>query len=101
MTKVNLTINDSQNCGDPNSLESFSVQPDPTLLAKGWERRQLADPQRAAEAAELYESLGFEVLAKKLDESDFGDSCKTCAVAGCHGYVMIYTRKKNGEQNEI
>ncbi|MDP7008596.1 MAG: hypothetical protein QGI78_03395 [Phycisphaerales bacterium] len=97
MTDINLTVhgqNGQANCGDPNSLESFSVQPDPKLLAEGWERRQLADPDRAKEAVELYESLGFEVLAKELDESDFGDACKTCAVAGCNGYVMIYTRKK-------
>ena len=53
MNDVNLTINgtagsgSSPNCGDPNSLESISVQPDPALVAKGWERRQLADPDRA------------------------------------------------------
>lgn len=81
-------------CGSSDSLESISVQSDPKLLADGWERRQLADPQRAAEVTELYKTLGFEVLAKELTESDFGDACKTCAVAGCQGYVMIYTRKK-------
>ena len=99
MTDINLTVNGQSgkaNCGDPTSLESISVQPDPALLAEGWERRQLADPERAKEAVELYESLGFEVLAKELTEADFGDACKTCAVAGCNGYVMIYTRKKNG-----
>jgi len=94
--RVNGTgSNDEQHgCGSPDSLESISVHADPKLLAEGWERRQLADPQRAAEAIELYETLGFEVLAKELEESDFGDTCKSCAVAGCHGYVMIYTRKK-------
>ncbi len=99
MTDINLTVNGQNgqaNCGDPASLESISVQPDPELLAGGWERRQLADPDRAKEAIELYESLGFEVLAKELTEEDFGDACKTCAIAGCNGYVMIYTRKKNG-----
>ena len=99
MSDINLTVNGQNgqaNCGDPTSLESISVQPDPALLEDGWERRQLADPDRAKEAVELYESLGFEVLAKELTEADFGDACKTCAVAGCNGYVMIYTRKKNG-----
>ncbi len=94
MADINLTVNGAQNCGDSNSLESISVQSDPLLIADGWERRQLADPDRAKEAVELYDSLGFEVLAKELTDADFGDACKTCAVAGCNGYVMIYTRKK-------
>lgn len=100
MKDVELRVNgpdasdEPNNCGSPDSLESTSVKADPALLAEGWERRQLADPQRAAETTELYESLGFEVLAKELTESDFGDACKTCAVVGCQGYVMIYTRKK-------
>ncbi|HJN80346.1 MAG: hypothetical protein QF723_00245 [Phycisphaerales bacterium] len=87
--RVDLTIG---GCGEGNG-ESFSVKDDPALIAEGWERRQLADPSRAKEAIELYESLGFEVLAKELEDSDFGEECKTCAVAGCQGYVMIYTRR--------
>ena len=86
---VDLTIG---GCGDGEG-ESFSVRDDPTLIAAGWERRQLADPNRAKEAIDLYESLGFEVLAKELKDSDFGEDCKTCAVVGCQGYVMIYTRR--------
>jgi len=87
---VDLTIG---GCGDGDGDgDAFSVRDDPALIAEGWQRRQLADPNRAKESIELYESLGFEVLAKELEPSDFGDDCKTCAVAGCHGYVMIYTR---------
>lgn len=89
MMRVDLTID---GCGDGDG-DSFSVKDDPRLIADGWERRQLADPNRAKEAIELYESLGFEVFAKTLEDSDFGEDCKTCAVAGCQGYVMIYTRR--------
>jgi hypothetical protein len=88
---VDLTIGDS---GDGEG-ESFSIRDDPALVAEGWERRQLADPARAQEVIALYKSLGFEVLTRELEESDFSADCKACAVAGCQGYVMVYTRRAN------
>ena len=54
MSDINLTVNGQNgqaNCGDPTSLESISVQPDPALLADGWERRQLADPDQIGRAS--------------------------------------------------
>ena len=35
------------------------TEADPARLAAGWERRFVADPRRAHEAAALYVALGF------------------------------------------
>ena len=35
------------------------------MPADGWERRFVADPERAREAAELYRQAGFEVVLRK------------------------------------
>lgn len=71
-----------------------SIRTDPELLAQGWERRYLADPDRAREAVELYTSLGYEVLEHKLSPEDFGEMCGDCPATVCHSYVMIYTRRR-------
>jgi hypothetical protein len=63
------------------------------LEAEGWQRRYLADPQRAQEAVDLYGALGFEVRAEKLTPSDFGPQCGDCSLVVCREYVLIYTRK--------
>ncbi len=87
--RADLTIG---GCG-ANDPGPFFVRDDPALVAQGWERRQLVDPDRAKETTELYRALGFEVLCKKLEPSDLGEDCESCAVAGCQGYVTIYTRR--------
>lgn len=66
---------------------------DPKLIARGWVRRYLADPDRAKEAIELYTSLGYEVKAQTLLPEDFLATCGDCASAVCQSYVMIYTRE--------
>ncbi|MBI2899155.1 MAG: hypothetical protein HYY17_03160 [Planctomycetes bacterium] len=69
------------------------MKPDPAILAQGWEHRFLADPARAQEAADLYRSLGLEVLERPVKPSDFGPQCAACAAVACRSYVMIYTRR--------
>jgi hypothetical protein len=71
-----------------------SINDDPALEAAGWVRRHLADPVRARESAELYESLGFEVMSRRLRPEDLGPECQACAISVCHSYVLIYTRSK-------
>ena len=73
--------------------DGFSIPADPKLLAEGWERRHLADPDRAQEAIEVYSSLGYEVKAQNLTPADFGSDCGDCASVVCKTYVIIYTRK--------
>ncbi len=72
---------------------TLGVQTDPVLESEGWERRHLVGPDRAAESVELYESMGFEVLAKELSPPDMGDGCANCASVICASYVLIYTRR--------
>ncbi len=73
--------------------DELSVQADPKLIAEGWERRHLVDPDRAKESVELYTAMGFEVKECTLNPADFGPMCQSCASAVCRTYVMIYTRK--------
>jgi hypothetical protein len=61
--------------------------------AGGWVRRNLADPARARETVEAYESLGFEVRLEPLSPDDFGPECESCALTACRSFVMVYTRK--------
>jgi len=67
--------------------------PDPELVAAGWERRFMADPERAAEAVELYEGMGLEVKVFPLAPLDFGLACGECPGTIDDSYVVIYTRK--------
>lgn len=73
----------------------FSIPADSKLVAEGWTRRYLADPDRAQEAIDLYASLGYEVKSQTLTPDDFGPNCGDCASVVCRTYVMIYTRKKS------
>ncbi len=73
--------------------DGHSIPADPKLIADGWERRHLADPDRAQEAIEVYTSLGYEVKAQKLIPADFGSHCGDCASVICQTYVLIYTRR--------
>jgi hypothetical protein len=76
-------------------LSPSQLQADPALVAQGWERRFTADAQRAKEATELYEKLGFEVRAEPVRPRDLDDDCEDCStVAGFH-FLAIYTRKKS------
>ena len=67
--------------------------PDPELVAQGWERRFMADPIRAKESAELYRSLGFEVLSRPVQPAELSAECSDCKLVVCSAYVTIYTRK--------
>jgi hypothetical protein len=83
---------DSDSC-PPTADGEHSILADPKLLADGWVRRHLADPDRAKEAIELYTSLGYEVKAQKLTPADLGPRCGDCSSVICSSYVLIYTRK--------
>ena len=76
------------------SLPDLDFEPDPKLVAEGWERRFMADADRAKEAEELYESLGFEVLTEAVKPTELSDLCSDCQLVVCRYYVTVYTRKK-------
>ncbi len=88
-------LNNSRDAAGPAAGDPIAGIPGNTALeAEGWERRYLADPDRAREAVELYSSLGFEVRAEKLEPADFGTQCGDCSQVVCRSYVLIYTRKR-------
>jgi hypothetical protein len=75
-------------------LSDAQLQPDPALVAEGWERRFTADVQRTQEAVELYAQLGYEVRAESLQPEELTGECEGCRSPGISGFKTIYTRKK-------
>ena len=88
-------MSDDFSCGTELEDAGYSVQDNPDLIAQGWVRRFMAAPDRATEAVELYESMGFEVKVVELTPADFGPNCTECGSSMCQSYVLIYTRKKS------
>ena len=80
--------------GPERDCTELSVEADPRLVAEGWVRRHLADPARAEESIELYESMGYEVRAQTLSPEDFGPGCSGCAPVVGRTCVLIYTRTR-------
>lgn len=91
---VPMHVRDANQQGCP---DGFSLPADRKLVAQGWVRRHLVDPDRAAESMDLYASLGFEVQARALAPDDFPPQCAQCASEACRSYVMIYTRRKQAD----
>lgn len=76
------------------ATKTLGVAGDESLESQGWKRRCLADPPRAQEMKELYESMGLEVYFQEPQSAQFGDKCKSCA-SGCATHVLVYTRDPN------
>jgi hypothetical protein len=74
-------------------LSDAQLQPDPALVAQGWERRFTADEQRAKEAIELYAQLGYEVRAEAVRPEELHDDCQDCRTVVSFHFQTIYTRK--------
>ena len=74
-------------------LSESGLAPDPTRLADGWERRFIADGQRAREMMELYRQLGFEVCADPVTPEQVGDDCADCRLLMLLEFQTIYTRR--------
>jgi hypothetical protein len=75
-------------------LSDGQLQPDPTLVAEGWERRFTADTQRAEEVTELYSRLGYEVRAEPVHSEELLDECEDCHSLIVSEFKTIYTRRK-------
>ncbi len=75
------------------ALSEAQLAPDPKRLADGWERRFIADGQRAREMMELYRQLGFEVCADPVTPEQVGDDCADCRLLMLLEFKTIYTRK--------
>jgi hypothetical protein len=75
-------------------LSDAQLQPNPALVAEGWERRFTADAHRAQEAIELYVQLGYEVRAESLLPEQLTGECEGCRSPVISEFKTIYTRKK-------
>ena len=75
-------------------LSEAALEGDPKLLAEGWERRFMADAERAKEAVELYEELGYEVRTEAVRSEDVADDCEDCQLLMLLEFQTIYTRKR-------
>jgi hypothetical protein len=75
-------------------LSDAQLQPDPALVAEGWERRFTADEQRAKEAMELYTQLGYEVRAEPVRPEELHDDCQDCRTVVSFHFLTIYTRRR-------
>ncbi len=76
-----------------DACEAAGLRADPLLVAEGWERRTMTDPQRARELVDQYRELGFDVRLEKLRPQDFGSACEACALTACRSYVTVWTRR--------
>ncbi len=74
-------------------LAEASRAPDPARLEAGWERRFVADGQRADEAIRLYEELGFEVAADPVPPEALTGACTDCQLLMLLRFRTIYTRR--------
>jgi len=70
------------------------------LTKEGWERKFISMEPRLSEMAELYESLGLEVLLEPLPSKEEAAATGGCEASGCmvcfdvdrDKYRIIYTR---------
>lgn len=76
-------------------LSEAQLSPDPARLAEGWERRFIANGERAREMMALYEALGFEVCADSIRATDLSDDCRDCQLVIENDFKTLYTRKRN------
>ena len=74
-------------------LSDAQLQPDPLLVAEGWERRFTIDEQRTTEVLELYTQLGYEVRSEPLNPGELQDHCHDCQ-SSVSRLRAIYTRKR-------
>lgn len=70
-----------------------NFQPDPDLIAAGWEHRFTGDDRRVQEAAQLYSELGYEVLTVPVQSSDVRDECEGCRLIAALHFQTIYIRR--------
>jgi hypothetical protein len=67
------------------------------MPADRWERRFVADPDRAREAAELYRQAGFEVRVEPGVPEGLREDCGSCWLVKAGFFQVIYTRRGEGE----
>jgi hypothetical protein len=69
----------------------------PSPPPDGWERRFIADPQRAQEVLEVYRQAGFEVRAEPAIPDELREECESCWLVKAGFFHVIYTRRPSGD----
>ena len=82
----------NSNCATENNFGCLSP-PDAKLIAEGWERRFIADANRAVYAMGMYEELGHEVRIEPINLEQLKEECSECLVI-LKQLRAVYTRKK-------
>jgi hypothetical protein len=63
------------------------------MTPERWERRFVADLERAREAEEIYRRAGFEVRVETEIPENLRDACTDCWLVKAGFFKVIYTRK--------
>jgi hypothetical protein len=79
-------------------LTDAQLRPDPKRLAAGWERRFVTDASRIDEMVQLYEELGYEVVADPIRTEDLDEDCEDCQLLALRQFRMLYTRPRGERQ---
>lgn len=90
LVKIEALLNESSR----KFLTDAQLQPDPALIAAGWQRRFTADEQRTQEVVELYKELGYEVRMEPVAIGDLQDDCHECQASSLLRLFTVYTRKR-------
>jgi hypothetical protein len=72
----------------------MNATPEAEWLARGWERRFIADATRAVELVRLYETLGYETAVEPIGAADVDEKCSDCRLVALGRLVTVYTRRK-------
>ncbi|HJQ66621.1 MAG TPA: hypothetical protein VJ816_09605 [Gemmatimonadales bacterium] len=67
------------------------------MAIERWERRFVADPERAREVAEVYRLAGFDVRVETEIPEGLRDECTDCWLAKAGYFRVIYTRHAGRE----
>ena len=81
---------------DDRTLSEDLARADPDLVAAGWERRFVTGGPRAAEVADLYRELGYEVRLEPVRQAEVPGGCTECQIALLFQFKTIYTRRPPG-----
>jgi len=63
------------------------------MAPENWQRRFVADPQRAQEAAEVYRQAGFDVRVETEIPEALREACTGCWLVQAGFFRVIYTRR--------
>ncbi len=79
---------------DASGALSCQLETDAVLFAAGWERRFIAEPQRAEEMAQMYRELGYAVRLEPVKLINLKDECAGCQVV-FEKFLAVYTKRGN------